>query len=160
MREADALSRFADIDPMLADLVVMEASKRNMSVLELRLKKRDNWRTAPKRRLIARKARMMGFSFPQIGKALNRDHTIIIGYCRDLPADCGAKPEPALEREILDYCRTRGVALSRFGTEALGYRTFMTPARRGKAWRKETALKVRRYLDEAYEAERQEGLPL
>ena len=75
MTEADRLSSLADIPHALAEVTVMVC---NVEGLPLRAVRADGRKLFHVRRTIARRARAMGFSLPQIGRALNRDHTTIL----------------------------------------------------------------------------------
>lgn len=77
MTEADRLAAHADIPHALAEVAVMVCNVEGYSLRSIRggCRRRDLFRI---RRNIARRARAMGFSLPQIGRALNRDHTTII----------------------------------------------------------------------------------
>ena len=84
MTEAERLSRFADIPLYLAQLVVMRVNATGYSLKFVRSGKRwDN--LVDIRQSIAAEAREHEFSYPQIGRALNRDHTTIISLLRRRP---------------------------------------------------------------------------
>lgn len=78
MTEADRISTFADVDHGLAELVVMGANRTGSSIRALRGPSRALELIAARRWIIAR-ARPR-YSFPEIGRALNRDHTTIVHH--------------------------------------------------------------------------------
>lgn len=80
-QNANQLAAWADVPAKLATLTAMGASKYGfpLDVLRGECRKRPIVRC---RCWIARRARLEGFSFPQIGRALNRDHTSVIHLVR------------------------------------------------------------------------------
>lgn len=77
MSEADRISAFANVPHGLAEIVVATCSVTGHTVRAIR----SDCRKRPLvivRRKISLAARDAGFSFPQIGRALNRDHSTII----------------------------------------------------------------------------------
>jgi hypothetical protein len=75
--QADRISEWADVPQRLAELVVEGCAAANLDVRAVRSASRHQelvecrWR-------IAAQARIMGYSYPAIGRALNRDHTTIM----------------------------------------------------------------------------------
>jgi hypothetical protein len=72
MTEADRLSENANVPHGLAELVVIWSEKQGRTLRQVRSECRDRdlvWI----RRMVAREARRRNYSFPQIGRALNRD---------------------------------------------------------------------------------------
>ena len=74
--EADRLARRADIPLVLAQMVVIHCNRENVTLKKLRSASRRSW-LVEIRRAIAVEARPR-FSLPEIGRALNRDHTSVI----------------------------------------------------------------------------------
>jgi chromosomal replication initiation ATPase DnaA len=92
MTEAERLSCFADVPLELAELVVSRAEQNQVDLRTLRRSDRTP-AVVPVRHAIAQEARAhrgIGgapvFSFWQIGRALNRDHTSIIYAVRKAAA--------------------------------------------------------------------------
>lgn len=77
MTETDRLQEWADVPRGLAEIVVIQANKYGFTLSQLRGPSRERGRLSA-RRSIARLARGEGFSFPQIGRALNRDHSTVM----------------------------------------------------------------------------------
>lgn len=80
MTEADRLAENANVPHGLAELVVIWADKQGRTLRQLRGECRDGdlvWI----RKMVSREARRRKFSFHQIGRALNRDHTTIVSHC-------------------------------------------------------------------------------
>ena len=77
MTEADRLSAFASVPHGLAELVVLVCNQVGRSLRSIRAdgQHRDGARI---RRQIALEARWQGYSYPAIGRALNRDHSTIM----------------------------------------------------------------------------------
>jgi hypothetical protein len=82
--DADRIAMWAWVRPELASLVVEGARKFNVSVKWLRSESRMEELIAC-RHWIATEARRRGFSYPQIGRALNRDHTTIMHTVKSSP---------------------------------------------------------------------------
>lgn len=80
-QEINHLRRFADVPAALASLTVRLCHAQGYDLATIRRDGRmhDHVRV---RWLIAKQARAKGFSYPQIGRALNRDHTTIITAVR------------------------------------------------------------------------------
>lgn len=82
MTEADRIADNANVPHGLAELVVIYAEKHGRTVRQVRGECRDRdlvWI----RKMISREARRnrpRRYSFPQIGRALNRDHTTVCSY--------------------------------------------------------------------------------
>lgn len=75
--EAEHLARCADIPEPLAGLVIQTAQDCGLSLAELRSDSR--WRPLVRARQKAiKRARACSYSYWQIGRALNRDHSTII----------------------------------------------------------------------------------
>ena len=81
MTEADRLQQFANVPRGLAELVTIEAERAGFTIKQLRSNNTERQRVETRRR-VAAMARLKGFSFPQIGRALNRDHSTIIYLLR------------------------------------------------------------------------------
>ncbi len=79
MTEADRLAENANVPHALAELVVMLAEKYGRTIKQLRGECRDRDLVQIRKR-IAREGRHRRYSFPQIGRALNRDHSTIISH--------------------------------------------------------------------------------
>lgn len=81
--DTDYLQECADIPRELAEIVVVEANKYGFTLKQLRGPSRERHRYWV-RRNIARIARLRDdpFSYPQIGRALNRDHSSIVSMIR------------------------------------------------------------------------------
>jgi chromosomal replication initiation ATPase DnaA len=77
MTETDRLQEWADVPRGLAEIVAIEANKHGFTVKQLRSSSLERQRFVA-RQSIVRIARDKGFSFPQIGRALNRDHSTIV----------------------------------------------------------------------------------
>lgn len=81
MTDADRIAAYANVPHGLAEIVVMTANRLGYPVKSVR----REGQTAPvvaARRVIAHKARAEGYSYPQIGRALNRDHTTVMSLLR------------------------------------------------------------------------------
>ena len=86
MTETERLAHIADVPPDLAALVVLQANRADVSLREFRRPGRPKNLTPHKQRL-AVIAREHGFSWWQIGRALNRDHsTVIHAYRKGIAA--------------------------------------------------------------------------
>lgn len=74
---ARELAVWADVPPRLARITVRAAAAHGLTLATLRSdsRKRPLFRC---RQSVATQARKEGFSFPQIGRALNRDHSTVI----------------------------------------------------------------------------------
>ena len=84
MTEAERLSEVADIPLHLAQLVVMRVNASGYTLRFVRSELR--WtELVDLRQAIATEAKTK-FSYPQIGRALNRDHTTIISLLRRRPS--------------------------------------------------------------------------
>lgn len=79
MTDVDRLQEWADVPRGLAEIVVIEANKYGFTLAQLRSPSREAQRVWL-RKNIARIARQHRppFSFPQIGRALNRDHSTVM----------------------------------------------------------------------------------
>lgn len=78
--EAGQLAWKADVPYELAQLVVMRANQSGITTKRLRHHCREQW-LVEIRRSIAAEARAR-FSLPQIGRALNRDHSTVISLLK------------------------------------------------------------------------------
>lgn len=78
---ARELAAWANVPPRLARLTVRAATAHGFTLSALRSdsRKRSLFRC---RQSIATQAREEGFSFPQIGRALNRDHSTVVHAVR------------------------------------------------------------------------------
>ncbi len=74
---AREIATFANVPLDLAQTVVFECMSRGVDVRELRSECKLQ-RLVVLRRVIASQARQQGYSYPVIGRALNRDHTTIM----------------------------------------------------------------------------------
>ena len=81
MTDADRISAWANVPHGLAELVVMRASQRGLRLRSLRSQLRHPDLVAA-RHAIAKEARRLEYSYPVIGRALNRDHTSIMHLLR------------------------------------------------------------------------------
>jgi hypothetical protein len=77
MTEVERLARDADIPAALARMVVEAAAAAGVSLRSFRTDDRRPHLVAERQRLIL-VARDRGFSLPQVGRALNRDHSTIL----------------------------------------------------------------------------------
>ncbi|MGE5563153.1 MAG: hypothetical protein ACM3ZV_07555 [Bacillota bacterium] len=88
MTDADRISRFANVDRELAELVVIAATRGGHSVKHLRGPCKHKELVAARRWVVARARARRGsdgrprFSYWQIARALNRDHTTVIHHER------------------------------------------------------------------------------
>jgi chromosomal replication initiation ATPase DnaA len=79
---AAELSQWANVPPELAELVFQyNATWKKCSIKRLRSASRST-KIVRVRWAIARAARQRGYSYPTIGRALNRDHTTIMHAVR------------------------------------------------------------------------------
>lgn len=94
MTDADRISCYARVHPDLARLVVTAATIGGHSLRALRgsSNARD---LVLARRWVVKRARPR-FSYPEIGRALNRDHSTVIHHSRLIARDV----EPAIGRHI------------------------------------------------------------
>jgi hypothetical protein len=79
------LCMHADVPPLLAALVVLAAWRLGVPVAEFRADESGRGRLkrfCAERRHVSVLGRELGFSFPAIGRALNRDHSTIIHHVR------------------------------------------------------------------------------
>lgn len=81
MTDTDRLAHDAGVPADLAALVVLAANRLGIRVRELRAERRC-WPHVLARREVAVRARAQGFSYPLIGRALNRDHSTVINAVR------------------------------------------------------------------------------
>lgn len=79
MTDADRISTWADVPHELAELVVMSALRADLPVRLLRSDDRHQ-HLVEIRRQVAIEARSLGYSFPVIGRAMNRDHSSVMHY--------------------------------------------------------------------------------
>ena len=79
--DADRISEYANVPQHLAELVTGTASESRIPLRRLRSDSRLK-ELVECRRNIIRKALEHNYSFPQIGRALNRDHTTIMHHAR------------------------------------------------------------------------------
>ncbi len=79
--DADRICAFANVPLPLAQLVVETCRERGVDLKTLRAARGPNALVAI-RHGIAIEARKQGYSYPLIGRALNRDHTTIIHAVR------------------------------------------------------------------------------
>lgn len=86
-REVMRLCHFCDIPLRLAILTVTVCVVEGHDVRAVRANGRN---LAGVRRKIALEARSKGYSYPQIGRALNRDHTTIIHAVRTAKVEAEA----------------------------------------------------------------------
>lgn len=77
MTEIDRLAFIADVPADLAALVVLGANRANVSIRDFRRNGRPR-RLIPHKQRVVLLARDSGFSWWQIGRALNRDHSTCI----------------------------------------------------------------------------------
>lgn len=77
MTDTDRLAHNAEVPRDLAALVVLAAGRAGVSVKDLRGPRQYGWLMSARRFVIA-EARRHAFSYPAIGRALNRDHSTII----------------------------------------------------------------------------------
>jgi chromosomal replication initiation ATPase DnaA len=90
MTEADRIAEFANVNHELAELVVIGATRGGSSVKALRGPSQTRDLVELRRWIIARARARVDFdgrplfSFPAIGRALNRDHTTIMHHDRHL----------------------------------------------------------------------------
>lgn len=77
MTDTDRLAIHADVPPDLAALVVLGANRADVTLRTLRSSSRLPWLVRERRR-VAVEARSHNFSWWQIGRALNRDHSTVI----------------------------------------------------------------------------------
>ena len=77
MTVADKLERWADVPRDLAELVVSYADDERLAVSTLRSASRRS-RLVKARQHVAAEARRRGYTFWQIARALNRDHSTIV----------------------------------------------------------------------------------
>jgi hypothetical protein len=82
--EAQRLSVFADIPLPLAEMVVEAAEDAKLTLRQFRSECRLGKYVEARRKLCIR-ARGCNYSLPQIGRALNRDHTTVLHLLRCLP---------------------------------------------------------------------------
>lgn len=82
---ADKIEMWANVPQELAELVVAGADLFRVSVRWLRSESRDA-ELVKCRRWITAQARDRGFSFPLIGRALNRDHSTIMYHAERVDA--------------------------------------------------------------------------
>jgi hypothetical protein len=75
--DSDRLAVFAHVPDGLAEMVVAMCASQRLRLDELRGPKRDN-ELVKCRQEISLAARQMGYSYPLIARALNRDHTTVI----------------------------------------------------------------------------------
>lgn len=110
MRAAERISAFAGVDLELAELVVRGAQVHHVPVAELRGTQK-NEKSTRVRRWVAARARPR-WSWWEIGRALNRDHSTVIHHHRRAkpandrltePAHCGECGMPA-EHPIANAC--------------------------------------------------------
>jgi hypothetical protein len=97
MRAADRISAFAGVDSELAELVVLGAKVHHVPVRELRSDRKHD-RYVRVRRWVVARARPR-WSWWQIGRALNRDHSTLIHHYREVArtaANDARTPGPAL----------------------------------------------------------------
>ncbi|HXH52568.1 MAG TPA: helix-turn-helix domain-containing protein [Sphingomicrobium sp.] len=94
MTEADRISLHAGVDHWLAELVVIGANRTGSSIKALRGASKQRELVAA-RVWIALRARADGFSFPEIGRALNRDHTTIVHHCQRAGRDAAEASSPS-----------------------------------------------------------------
>lgn len=77
MTETERLAHDANVPSDLAALVVLEANRAAVSLREFRSNGRPKRLMTHKQRVVL-VARQHGFSWWQIGRALNRDHSTVI----------------------------------------------------------------------------------
>ncbi len=89
MTAAERIAAYAGVDPELAELVVLGAKVHHVKVAELR-SDRKHYRYTRVRRWVAGRARPR-WSWWQIARALNRDHTTVIHHERAARAGAQSK---------------------------------------------------------------------
>ena len=77
MTEADILSRHANVPLELAQLVVMIVNQSPFTLRDIRSYK-ETHKLREWRQSIIRQVRRAGFSYNEIGRAMNRDHSAIV----------------------------------------------------------------------------------
>jgi chromosomal replication initiation ATPase DnaA len=95
MTEADRLAENANVPHALAELVAILAERYGRTIKQVRGECRDH-DLVRIRKAIANEGRQRSFSFHQIGRALNRDHSTIVSHVRGrrpLALDVGASCE-------------------------------------------------------------------
>jgi chromosomal replication initiation ATPase DnaA len=76
MTEADRLAEFASIPHELAEIVVLEATRRDIRLSDLRGEKRATPLVLARRAII--RTAYPKYGSPLIGRALNRDHSTVL----------------------------------------------------------------------------------
>lgn len=83
MSDVDHLQEWADIPRELAEIVVIEANKHGLTLKQLRSPSVEAHRYSARKKIALKaRSRPTPFSFPQIGRAINRDHSTVISMLR------------------------------------------------------------------------------